>query len=260
MANLTHYGDTALITGASSGIGKSFARAIAAQGLNVVLVARREALLDELATELANAHNITAHAIALDLSDADAAEQLVAKLSELEIHVDVLINNAGYGTHGIFDELDLERELQMINLSCRLPVALTHHLIKPMKQRNRGAIIFLSSVAGTMPAPFMSTYSATKAFPLFFAESLYGELAGTGIDVLAVAPGDTATEFRDTANFHNTVPLPPRTPDQVVAAALAALGKKPSTIDGLGNKLTALSMRFTPKKLAIKLGARIWKV
>jgi short-subunit dehydrogenase len=139
-------------------------------------------------------------------------------------------------------------------------VALTHKFIGAMKQRNRGAIVFLSSMAGTMPIPFMSTYSATKAFPLFFVESLYGELAQSNIDVVAVVPGDTSTEFRETANLDNTFPIPPRSADDVVHTTLDALGNKPSVIDGVANKISAFAMGLMPKKMLLKNNAKLWKV
>jgi len=260
MNSLQRYGNTALVTGASSGIGVSYARALAKQKINLVLVARRESLLNALATELSREYGIQAHTIAQDLTDADAADKVYENVREAGLEIDILVNNAGFGSHGVFEQLDLERELEMINLSCRLPVALTHKFIGAMKQRNRGAIVFLSSVAGTMPVPFMSTYSATKAFPLFFGESLYGELADTGIDVIAVAPGDTSTEFRDTADLDNKFPIPARSPEDVVATTFDALGKKPSVIDGGANKFSAFLMGLMPKKALIKNNAKMWKV
>ena len=260
MDSLKRYGTTALVTGASSGIGKSYARAIAKDGLNLVLVARRKNLLDELAAELKAEYGIQVHTIAQDLTEMSAAEKVYDNVQQAGLEIDLLVNNAGFGTHGIFGELDLQRELDMINLSCRLPVALTHKFIGGMRQRNRGAIVFLASMAGTMPIPFMSTYSATKAFPMFFGESLYGELAGTGIDVLAVAPGDTSTEFRETADLHNAFPIPPRSPDDVVETTFKALGKKPSVIDGAVNKMSAFVMGLLPKKLLLKNNAKLWKV
>jgi short-subunit dehydrogenase len=111
-----------------------------------------------------------------------------------------------------------------------------------------------------MPVPFMSTYSATKVFPLFFAESLYGELAGTQIDVLAVAPGDTSTEFREAANLSNKFPIPPRSADDVVTTTFDALGKRPSVIDGGANKMSAFVMGLLPKKMLIKNNAKLWRV
>ena len=260
MSSLKRYGTTALVTGASSGIGKSYARAIAKDGLNLVLVARRKALLDELAAQLKAEYGVEVLTIAQDLTEIDAADKVYEAVQQAGLEVDLLVNNAGFGTHGVFDELDLERELDMINLSCRLPVALTHKFIAAMKQGKRGAVIFLSSVAGTMPVPFMSTYSATKAFPLFFAESLYGELAGSPIDVLAVAPGDTTTEFRETADLSNKFPIPPRSAEDVVATTFDALGKKPSVIDGGVNKMSAFFMGLLPNKMLIKNNAKLWRV
>jgi len=260
MTSLKRYGSTALITGASSGIGKCYAKAIAKDGIDLILVARRKALLDELAAQLTQDFGVNVHVIAQDLSDTDAADKVFEFVQQSGLEIDILVNNAGFGTHGVFDELDLERELQMINLSCRLPVALTHKLLPGMKKRNRGAIVFLSSVAGTMPVPFMATYSATKVFPLFFSESLYGELADTNIDVLAVLPGDTSTEFRETADLSNAFPIPPRTADDVVQTTLGTLGKAPSVIDGSANKMSAFFMGLMPKKMLLKTNARLWKV
>lgn len=260
MNSLKRYGTTALVTGASSGIGKSYARAIAKEGLNLVLVARRKPLLDELAAELGQAYGVAVHTIEQDLSAMDAADQVYENVRAAGLEIDILVNNAGFGTHGVFERLSLERELQMINLSCRLPVALTHKFIGAMKSRKRGAVVFLSSMAGTMPVPFMSTYSATKVFPLFFAESLYGELTGSGVDVLAVLPGDTSTEFRETADLANAFPIPARAADDVVQTTFAALGKTPSVIDGGANKMSAFFMGLMPKKSLLKMNARLWKV
>ena len=260
MSSLKRYGTTALVTGASSGIGKSYARAIAKDGLNLVLKKRRKALLDELADELRGEHGIQVHTIAQDLTELDAADRVYDNVQQAGLEIDMLVNNAGFGSHGVFDELSLERELEMINLSCRLPVALTHKFIGAMKQRNRGAVVFLSSMAGTMPIPFMSTYSATKVFPLFFAESLYGELSDSNIDVLAVLPGDTSTEFRETADLSNAFPIPARTADNVVQTTFSALGNKPSVIDGGANKISAFFMGLMPKKMLLKTNARLWHV
>ncbi len=259
MTTLTRYGTTALVTGASSGIGKAYAQALAAEGLNLVLVARRKLLLDELAAALKSSHGVEVHTIAQDLSENDAADKVADTVATLGLEIDILINNAGFGSYGLFDELPLDRELEMIQLSCRAPVALTHKFLGGMKQRGRGAVVFLSSVAGTFAVPYMSTYSATKAFPLFFAQSLYGELAGSGVDVLAVAPGDTSTEFRESASFHKSMPSPVRTAEDVAANTFRKLGRTPLIVDGIANKLTALSFHFTPRKLAIWMAGRIWE-
>lgn len=259
MYSISRYGETALVTGASSGIGKAYAQCLAKEGINLVVVARRLSNLEQLATDLNEQFGVSVHCIAQDLSEPDAAEKVVEALGDAGVEVDILINNAGFGAHGNFSEIPLERQLAMINLSCRLPVALTHKLLVGMKMRGRGAIIFLSSQVGAMPVPFMATYSATKAFPLFLGESLYGELAGTGIDVLAVLPGDTATEFTHEAGLKIKNPLPQRTADDVVASTFNALGKKPSVVDGKLNKLASILFGLMPKKAVIKNNARIWK-
>lgn len=259
MYSLSRYGETALVTGASSGIGKSYAKALAREKVNLVVVARRLSKLEQLAAELTEQYGVSVHCIAQDLSEPDAADKVVEALTKAGIEVDILINNAGFGSHGEFGEIPLERQLSMINLSCRLPVALTHRLLVGMKKRGRGAVVFLSSQVGTMPVPFMATYAATKAFPLIFGESLYGELAGSGIDVLTVLPGDTATEFTDEADLQINNPLPQRTADDVVASTFKALGNKPSVIDGTVNTLASFLFGMMPKKALIKNNARIWK-
>lgn len=259
MYSLRRYGSNALVTGASSGIGKSYARAIAREGLNLVLVARRKPLLDELADELRRDYGVQVWTIAQDLSEDDAADRVYDAVREAGIEIDILVNNAGYGSHGVFEKLALDNQLAMINLSCRLPVALTHRFLPAMKQRNRGAVIFLSSMAGTMPVPYMATYCATKAFPLYFARSLYGELARTGVDVLVVCPGDTTTEFRETADLTMKAPIPPRTADDVVETTFRALGKKPSVIDGIANRVSAHVMALLPLKLVIRNNAKLWR-
>jgi short-subunit dehydrogenase len=260
MSSMKRYGTTALVTGASSGIGTCYAKALAKDGLNLVLVARRKAVLDELGEQLSREHGISVHTIAQDLTTEDAAGRVFEQVQAAGLEIDILVNNAGFGTHGLFEELDLKRELEMINLSCRLPVALTHKFIGGMKKRNRGAVVFLASMAGTMPIPFMSTYSASKAFPLYFAESLYGEMAGTNIDVVAVVPGDTSTEFRETADLSNKFPIPPRSPEDVVRTTFDAIGHKPSVIDGAANKVSAFVMGLLPKKMLIRNNAKLWRV
>jgi short-subunit dehydrogenase len=254
------YGQTAMVTGASSGIGKSFAQTLAAEGMDLVIVARREQALVELATELQASHGIRVTCIPQDLTALDAADNLATALNEQNIEVDLLINNAGVGTHGRFEELDLDREKAMIQLNCQLPVALAHKLLPGMKARGRGGIVMLASVAGQMPVPYMAAYSASKAFMRFFSESLWGELRGSGVDIVSISPGDTATEFRQTADLNNKFPIPPRTAQDVVNTSLKALGKKTAVVDGLMNKLTAWWASWAPRKLLILMNAKLWKV
>lgn len=254
------YGQLAMVTGASSGIGKAFAQTLAAEGMDLVIVARRESALNELAAELQQAHGVTVHCIPQDLTALDAADNLSKTLRERGLEIDLLINNAGVGTHGRFTELDLEREKAMIQLNCQLPVALVHKLLPGMQSRGRGGIVMLASVAGQMPVPYMAAYSASKAFMRFFTESIWGELRGTGVDIVSVSPGDTATEFRQTADLNNKFPIPPRCAQDVVNTSLKSLGRKTSVVDGLMNKITAWWATWAPRKLLILMNAKLWSV
>ena len=255
MYNLKHrYGETALVTGASSGIGKAFAQKLASEGLNLILVARRQAELEALASELRERYAIQAQVMAVDLSQPDAAQQVQ---EGIQWPVDILVNNAGYGSYGEFEQLDLETETKMVDLNCRQIVALTHVLAPSMLKQKKGAVIFLSSVAGKVPMPYMATYSATKAFNRYFALSLAGEYGKQGVDVLALCPGDTQSEFRDQAHFTKAVPVPQRTVDDVVDTALSSLGRRISVVDGAWNKLSAWFGMNWPEKRIVKFNAKM---
>jgi len=176
---------TTLITGASSGIGEVFARKLAARGDNVLLVARSEDKLMTLCNELGRINSIRAQYVAMDLSRPDAPTRLVAEAQKRDLEIDLLINNAGFGSMGDFAKLDLARELNMIDLNIRALVELTHRFLVPMRERKRGAIINVASTAGFQPVPFMATYAATKAFVLSFSEALWEENRPYGIKVMA---------------------------------------------------------------------------
>src|SRR5271156_4950090 len=191
-------GKTALITGASTGIGAEFARKLARRGMNVILVARSEDKLQALASEL---KNIKATVIPLDLTLPDAAPTLKKKVAELGLQVDLLINNAGFGTFGPFEEIDPKLEQQEIQLNVMALVDLTHAFIPAMLERGEGAIINLASVAAHQPVPYMSVYAATKAFVLSFSEALWAEYKDRGIRVLSLNPGATKTEFHSVAKL-----------------------------------------------------------
>jgi short-subunit dehydrogenase len=241
------YGATALVTGASSGIGRAFARELAARGLDVVVVARRAERLEELKRELEAAHGTRVLPIVQDLAEDDAAETIERRLSELALGVDVLVNNAGFGQWGEFSDYDLRRDLDMVAVNCRAVVDLTHRLLPPMKARRRGAVIVVSSVLGEIPAPWLAVYSATKAFDKFFAESLFAECRPWGVDVLCVEPTLTDTEFR-AGSGQERPPVRSRTSEQVVATSLAALGRVPTVADGLFTRCWLLAVRFIPRK------------
>jgi short-subunit dehydrogenase len=252
MRSFTSYGSWALVTGASAGIGEAFARTLARQGLGVVLTARREDRLRALAGELESAHGVPTRTIPLDLSVEGAPDRLVAATADLD--VGVLINNAGYGLAGRFESARYERLLAMIRLNCAAVAALTHHFLPRMKARGKGAVVIIASVAGYQPVPFNAAYGATKAFDLMLAEALWAETRGSGVDVLGVSPGPTETEFQAVAG---EAPHPGATPEQVVATAIRALGRKPSVVVGAGNKVQSFGVRFAPRAMTAKLAGRV---
>jgi short-subunit dehydrogenase len=219
------YGDWALVTGASSGIGAEFARALAREGISCVLAARREERMRALADELEKEHGVATRVVAVDLADVDGAVELARAVVDLP--VGVLVNNAGFGLAGRFSKLDGERMRQMVVLNCVAPVVLTHELLPRMLEAGRGAVIVTGSVAGKQPLPLHAVYSATKAFDQHFGESLWGELRGTGVDVLVLEPGSTESEFHETAG---ELPHAGRPAREVVEAALDALGHQPSLV------------------------------
>ncbi len=258
--SIQRYGSTALVTGASSGIGETFARRLAAEGFTkLVLVARREDRLRSLQEELQNKYSCSCAVVACDLADPGAAENVMQQLVALGIpEVDVVVNNAGFGLLGTLESLPKEKVSAMVDLNCRAVVEIARFFLPGMKQRQRGAMIITSSVVGTVPAPWFSVYAATKAFDLYLGESLYGECKGSGVDVLTVLPGLTRTEFHaglGEREYHS----PYRTPEQVVQTALKALGKKPIVVDGALNKLMVHGSRFLPRGLALWLSHRVMK-
>lgn len=254
------YPGAALITGASAGLGEAFARALAAEGMDLVLVARREERLREIAAQLEKAHGIRVASVALDLSLPDAAQSLAQQVASLGWTVSLLVNNAGFGSMGPFETLDPAGEARMVDLNCRAAVAVTAAFLPGMVQRRNGAIIFLASTAAYQPVPFMSTYAATKAFNLIFAEGLWGELRGRGVDVLALSPGYTVTEFQERAKMTF---VPPRAfwaqAPEVVETALRALGRRPSVVHAWYNKIPAFLVRLVPRRsipMIVASGAR----
>lgn len=230
-----------LITGASSGIGEAFARRLAAEKHDLVLVARSEKALHELCDELMLKHHITAHYVVLDLTDRDADATLWAETEKHGFEVDWLINNAGFGSNGDFATLDRESELRMIDLNIRSLVALTHRYIGPMRQRKGGKIINVSSAAGFQPIPFMATYAATKAFVSSFSEAIAEENAEFGIQVLALCPGSTKTNFFAASNIERPVQVKgQQSVDDVIETAMSAIksGRR-KVVSGFANKIGA---------------------
>lgn len=244
---------TSLITGASSGIGEAFARKLAARGENVLVVARSEDKLAALCNELGRESNVNAQYVALDLTEENAAARLFEETERRGLEVELLINNAGFGSLGEFMAQDLGRELNMIDLNIKALVDLTYRFLAPMRERKRGAIINVASTAGFQPVPFMGTYAATKAFVLSFTEALWEENRPYGIKVLALCPGVTETNFFDAAGIQKPPMRVAQTPEQVVDTALRALERgKSSVISGWSNKIMIEAERLVPRKLILR--------
>lgn len=195
---------TTMITGASSGIGLELARIAAAQSHDVILVARSEDKLTALAHELKSARNVAAEVIAADLSRPHAVESIVARMAALGCHVDVLINNAGFGLYGPFTETAVETELEMIQVNIVVLTELAKRLLPPMVARRNGRIMNVASTAAFFPGPLMSVYYATKAYVLSFSEAIANELSGTGVTVTALCPGPTTSGFQAAAKLEES--------------------------------------------------------
>lgn len=245
---------TTLITGASSGIGAEFARKLAARGRNVLLVARSEDKLIAMCNELGRLTSIRAQYVALDLQDTDAPSQLFEETKKRELEIDMLINNAGFGSMGDFAKLDLQRELDMIQLNVRSVVDLTHRFLGPMRERQRGTIINVASTAAFQPVPYMATYAATKAFVLSFSEALWDENRLHGIHVMALCPGVTETNFFDAAGIDRPPMRTVQTAEEVVETALRALPRNKSVvISGWANWFVVEAERFLPRSAVTKV-------
>lgn len=247
-----------LITGASAGLGAEYARRFAALGHDLVLVARRREALERLAAELRAAHGIDVTVIALDLATPSAGADLAAATEAAGITVDVLVNNAGFGTHGDLVDADPQRLAAEIQLNCSTLVDLTARYLPAMRRRGKGSIVNIASTAGFQPVPHMAVYGATKAFVLSFSEALWAEEKPHGIRVLAVCPGATDTEFFDTAGESAAVGKK-RSADQVVERTIRELSSsKPSFVDGPANVIAArLLNRITPRRLLIQATGRL---
>lgn len=249
--------ETALITGASSGIGEAFARALADRGLETILVARSREKLERLAQQLREQQGVRADVLEWDLSVPGAASSLVDRLAADGRAVDWLINNAGFGDYGPFAESDRAKQAAMVDLNVRAVMELAHGLLPPMLERGRGTIVNVSSIAGFQPLPYMTLYAATKAFVLSFSEALWVETRDRGVRVLALCPGPTATDFFKTADFPSQVAPTPQSaasPEEVVREAIAALeaGKSNAVTGGLGNQVLVNAPRFVPRSWLVE--------
>jgi short-subunit dehydrogenase len=255
-----------LITGASTGIGAEFARQFAARGHDLVVVARSADRLDDLAARLRAAHGVEVTVLAMDLSLPTAAGELWQQTNRLGLEIAVLVNNAGFGTHGDIADADPQRLEAAIELNCRTVVGTTVRYLPQMRVRGSGTIINVASIAAFQPLPKMAVYGASKAFVLSFTEALWAEEHKHGVRVLAVCPGLTDTPFFElagdaaaTAASGSAALAVTRTPQQVVDATMRALSSgKPSFVDGVANAFVARVLtRLLPRRAAIAVSGRL---
>ena len=253
----SRYGPWAIVAGASEGIGAAFARALAARGLDLVLVARRAPPLVDLADELETRHKVSVQSLALDLGEPGSVAELLAATGNRDIGL--LVWNAALSVMGPFLDQPVEAHLMELELNVRAPMTAVHALGRRMVERRRGGIILLSSLSGMQGTGLIANYAATKAWNRVLAEGLWWELGKSGVDVLACIAGAT-----DTPGYRGSAPkpgtdgnVPVQSPDQVATEALAALGRQPSIVTGRKNRLAAALMaRLLPRRAAVRLMGR----
>ena len=257
---------TALVTGASSGIGAEFARQLAAQKTNLVLVARSEDKLQELARQLESEQGIQTYVIAQDLTLPQAGANISEKVEYQGLQIDLLVNNAGFGDYGLFSDRPLEKQMAMIQLNVNVLVELTGLFLPAMKRRGEGGIINISSIAGFQPLPKMSVYAATKAFVLNFTEALWAENKDTGVKILAVCPGPTESQFFQVAEFPDSVSenspskMKLASNTEVVSEALRSLASNHANVvtGGFLNQFIVNLPRFVPRDLLVRQLAKMF--
>jgi short-subunit dehydrogenase len=250
----------ALVTGASAGIGVALARELAAGGTHLVLTARRLERLEKLAENLRKTHGIQAVTFSADLALPDAPEKIFSFTQQKGFVIDLLINNAGFGQYGELPKVQTERLLEMVQVNCAAVVHLTRLFLPGMKERRRGDILILASTAAFQAVPYISTYAATKAFDLFFAEGLAEEMQPYGIRVCALCPGSTESEFHVVAGQEKFTAKNQETAEKVAHTGLTALAAGRSyVISGVGNYLGAHSQRLVPRRTVTKIAAKMFR-
>jgi uncharacterized protein len=252
-------GKWALITGASAGIGVALARELAEGGANLVLTARRQERLQELSRELAAKYKIKTSIVAADLADGPAPEKIYAFTRAQGISIELLVNNAGFGAYGELHTVEPGRLLDMVQVNCSAVVHLTRLFLPEMVLRRRGDILILASTAAFQAVPYISTYAATKAFDLLFAEGLAEEMKPHGIRVCALCPGSTESEFHVVAGQEKFMGKA-ETAEKVARTGLKALAAgKSYVISGMGNYLGAQGERLMPRRMVTRIAAAMFK-
>ncbi|WP_412063655.1 SDR family NAD(P)-dependent oxidoreductase [Rubrivirga sp. IMCC45206] len=252
-------GRTALVTGASSGIGADMARQLGATGAHVVLVARSENALATVAGEVRAAGG-TATVVAADLDPRDAPAALAARLDADGLAVDVLVNNAGFGVQGPFLDASAEQAEGMVGLNVMALTSLTRRLLPGMVGRGRGGVLNVASVAAFVPAPSFAVYAATKSYVLSFSEALWAEMRGTGVHVSCLCPGPVRTGFADRAGMNDAFfngALPSETVARQGLAGLAANTRR--VVPGVGNKVQAIAAKLGPTSLGLAVAGAVMK-
>lgn len=253
-------GKWCLITGASAGIGQALAKQLAAAGANLVLTARRTDRLQELAAELSSQYGVGVEIFSADLSQQGTSKEIFAFTSGKGIEIELLINNAGFGTFGYFHETDEDRLLEMIQVNCSAVVHLTRLYLPGMVARRHGDVLIVASVASFQAVPFISSYAATKAFDLIFAEGLAEEVRRFGVHVCALCPGSTNTEFQQVAGQPARVFRMAETAEKVARIGLEALARgKTFVVSGAMNRLMMESGRMAPRRFVAQMAARIMR-
>lgn len=250
---------TALITGASGGIGYEIATLMAKDGINLILAARSKKKLEQSALEL-QTYGVQVEVIVSDLSKAGSAEKLYKQVKELGSSIDLLVNNAGVGVFGKFTETNLQEDLDMLYLNINSLTHLTKLILPDMTKRGKGRILNVASTAAFQPGPLMAVYYASKAYVLSFSEAIENELKGTGITVSALCPGPTRTDFSERANLVNSKLFDGGTMDSKTVAKVGYEGfmkGKSVIIPGTQNKILAKSIRFLPRKIVTKTVRRM---
>lgn len=248
----TRYGPWAVVTGASSGIGRETALALAEAGLNLVLVARSREALEEMAVDLASRHGIEARAVPADLALGSGAEEVEAATRDLD--VGLLVAAAGFGTSGPFLDSSPEREMEMLDVNCRAPLRMSLHFGRRFAGRGRGGLVLMGSIVGFQGTPNAAHYAATKAYVQTLAEALHAELAPLGVDVLASAPGPTNSGFAARAGMRMGAALGPA---DVARKTLDALGRRSTALPGTLSKVLAYSLAPLPRWARVRVMGRV---
>jgi hypothetical protein len=248
----TKYGEWAVVTGASDGIGREIAILLAQAGLNLVLVARRQSVLEELAADLSGKWGIETRILAADLSRAESVEAVVAATETLEIGL--LIASAGFGTSGRLIDGNLSQELEMIDVNVRAVLALSYHFGRYFASRGRGGVVLLSSLVAFQGVPQAANYAATKAYVQSLAEALHVELAPLGVDVVASAPGPVASGFARRADMQMNLALKP---EVVAQGTLNALGRTTTVRPGFLSKFLEAALMFLPRWARVRMMGQI---